>query len=262
MPIPYASLAFDIRAALDAEGSDYYRDDLDLVPAINDAQQYLMSIILPKFGSKKFSAESMRGLVKTRIFQPSIYSRIYVDSAIDTWGLISVYVNPVIAIPPAPFSTFIPQTVPTPDTSIMLPNYIYVSGGKSAQRLTSQEWTSNAGNPFLGGYVPRPNETPALNLNYGYLSHIDNESAINAAIPYEITIRPYITSTTPVAITFASLPTPLTGTGAGQNLDWNSQFNLLLKMAALKFLSIKQGDKTDLYDISEKDVDALVMLNP
>lgn len=260
MPIAYASLSGQIRAALDAEGSDYYRDDLDLVPAINDAQDFLLSLITPKLGNKKFNSESLKGLIKTRIFQPNIYSRIYVDKNIDTWGIVSVYVNPVVAIPPAA-STAWSATPPTsPDDSLMASNYIYVSGGQSARRLNSQEWAGNTGNPFEGGYVPQPTEVPALNLNYGYLTHLDNESTINPAQPYEITIRPFISSSTPVAITFAAYPTRLTGTGAGQSLDWNPMFQLLLKTASLHFISMKQGDKTNIYSVTEKDIDTIIML--
>ena len=263
--ITYAAIAKDVRASLDAEGSDYYRDDLDIVPALNKAQDYLMAIIMPKMGAKKFNEENFKGIIATRIFQPSIYSRIYIDQVISSWGIMSVMVNPVVAIPPATSSTFTPVAVPNADQSAMLANYIYVSGGASCRRLTSQEWASNQGNPLLDSYVPTAAElaqataegiTP--NLNYGYLSAIDNLSTIDAAMPYEITIRPYITSTTPVAVTYAKYPSRVDPVLLN-NLDWSPVFQQLLVQGTLKFIAEKIGDKTTIYEIQKQDIDTIIL---
>ena len=253
--IPYQNIAADCRASLDSEGSDYYLDVQDIIPAVNKAQDYLMSLILPKFGSKKFNEEVFKGIILTRIYQPSIYSRIILDQIIPTWGIISVVVNPVIAIPPAPSSVWTPSAVPSPAQSRLIPTYIYVSGGKSCRRLNSQEWNSNAGNPLLDGYVPV--EANPLNLEYAYLSHIDNLSAIINSVPYEITIRPSINSSTPVAITYAKYPTRINS--PTDNLDWSPVFQQLIVKATLKFIAEKQGDKTTIYTIQEQDIDTLIM---
>jgi len=255
--ISYANIKTDVLASLDAEGSDYYRDDMDIVPAVNKAQDLLMSLILPKFGSKKFNEEVFRGIIQTRIFQPSIYSRIYVDQVIPTWGIISIVVNPVVAIPPAPSSTWNILPVASADQSIVQPTYIFVSGGKSCRRLNSQEWNSNSGDPLLGGYVPK--EANPVNLSYAYLSSIDNLSGIDVAMPYEITIRPFITSSTPVAITYAKYPGRVTYP-ALNNLDWNPVFQQLIVKATLKYLAEKQGDNTTIYSIQEKDIDEIIIL--
>lgn len=254
--ITYAAIKSDIAASLDSEGNDAFIDQLDYVPAINKAQDYLMSIILPKLGSKKFNEEVLKGLIQTRIFQPSIYSRIYVDQVISTWGLISIMVNPVVAIPPAPSTPFTPVAVGSPDESAMLTNMIYVSGGSGCRRLNSQEWVSNQNNPLLDSYVP--SESNPVNLNYGYITHIDNLSTIDPVMPYEITIRPFINNITPVAITYAKYPTRVTFP-ALNNLDWNPIFQQLLVKASLKFMMEKVGDETTIYNITEKDIETIIM---
>lgn len=255
--IPYANIKTDVLASLDAEGSDYYRDDVDIVPALNKAQDYLMSIILPKLGSKKFNEEVFKGIIQTRIFQPSIYSRIFVDQVIPTWGIITVVINPIVAIPPAPSSTWNILPVVNADQSAAQPTYIYVSGGKAARRLNSQEWNSNAGNPLLDGYVAvEPNP---INVDYAYLSHVDNLSAIDVAMPYEISIRPFINKTTPVAITYAKYPARVTFP-ALNNLDWSPIFQQLLVKGTLKFIAEKQGDNTTIYSIEEKDIDTIISI--
>lgn len=257
--IPYVNISSDVLASLDAEGSQYYLDAVDIVPALNKAQDYLMSLILPKFGSKKFNEEVFRGIIQTRIFQPSIYSRIYVDQVIPTWSIISIVVNPVVAIPPSATSTWVIKAVPSADQSTVQTNYVMVSGGKSCRRLNSQEWNSNAGDPLLGGYVPK--EANPVNLSYAYLSSIDNLSTIDTSMPYEITIRPFITSSTPVAITYAKYPSRVVAAGGGYTaLDWNPVFQQLIVKATLKYIAEKQGDKTTIYSIQEKDIDEIIML--
>ena len=262
--IPYQNIANDCLASLDAEGSDYYTDRLDIIPALNKAQDYLMALILPKFGSKKFNEEVFKGIIITRIYQPSIYSRITLDQIIPTWGIISVVVNPVIAIPPAPSSAWVASSVPTAEQSRLIPTYVYVSGGKSCRRLNSQEWNSNAGNPLLDGYVAPPSEVAyalanniTMNVDYAYLSHIDNLSTINNAVPYEITIRPAITSSTPVAITLAKYPTRINA--PTDNLDWSPVFQKLLVDATLREIAVKQGDGSRVINITNEEIESIVL---
>ena len=258
--IPYATLKSAVLAELDAEGGDYYTDQLDIVPALNSAQDDLLQKIGVVIGSKKFSEESLRGIIQTRIYQPSIYSRINVDQLIASWGIISVMVNPVVAIPPAPSSAFTPLPVPNADQSAMLPNYIYVSGGKGCRRLNSQEWVSNPGNPLLDGYIPTPAEVAyaqangiTMNTGYAYLSHIDNLSTIDPAMPYEITIRPYLTSNTPVAITTVKYPARITYP-ALNNIDFSPVFLRALVKATLNQISIKTGDGTRVLAVTQQEI--------
>ena len=268
MSIPYANIASDCRASLDAEGNNVYDDLLDIIPALNKAQDYLTSLITPKLGNKKFNEEVFKGMLQTRIYQPSVYSRIYLDASIPTWGIIAVVVNPTVAIPPASSSTWNPVSVPNADQSIAAPGYVYVGGGKAARRLNSQEWLSNEKNPLLDGYVASASEIAyaaansiTINVGYSYLSHIDNLSAIDPAMPYEITIRPFITSTTPVAVTYCKYPTRITAiTGAGSILDWNPVFQMLLVKGTLKFMMEKIGDDTTIYNISEQDINTIVTI--
>lgn len=262
--IPYATIKSAILSELDAEGSDYYNDQLDIVPALNSAQDDLLQKIGVVIGSKKFSEESLRGIIQTRIYQPSIYSRINVDQIIASWGIISVMVNPVVAIPPALSTTWVPLPVPNPDQSTMASNFIYVSGGKGCRRLNSQEWVANTGNPMLDGYIPTAAEVAyaaanniTLNTGYSYLSHIDNLSTIDPAMPYEITIRPTINSSTPVAITTIKYPTRVTYP-ALNNVDFSPVFLRALVKSTLQQISIKQGDRTTLWSVSQQEVNEIM----
>ena len=55
--------------ALDAEGSDYYRDDLDYIPAINAAIQWLTSVVNLALGGDKLGEEFFRDIAFSGIFQ-------------------------------------------------------------------------------------------------------------------------------------------------------------------------------------------------
>ena len=68
MSIPYSAIKSAVLAKLDAEGSDYYNDQLDLIPALNLAQSELITALNSKLGAKKFSEEYYRGLIKNRIY--------------------------------------------------------------------------------------------------------------------------------------------------------------------------------------------------
>ena len=45
MPIDSQDIADAMRAALDAEGAEYYDDTLDIIPAINDSVRWLESVV-------------------------------------------------------------------------------------------------------------------------------------------------------------------------------------------------------------------------
>lgn len=98
MPIAAQTIIDRIRrVGLDAEGSDYYTDTEDLIPAINAAIKWLVSVINIGFASNKLSEETFRELVKVKIFQANDFSRIMIDPTIighDVWTILAVYPKP------------------------------------------------------------------------------------------------------------------------------------------------------------------------
>ena len=256
MPLPVQNIITDCNQALDSGGSTFWDVNLDFVPAINRGQDYILQLIQPRLGAKKFNEENLKGIIKNRIYQSDIYSRIYVDGANITWGLVSVVVNPQVAIPPGVASTYIPLPLAA-NRSGYNADYITVPGsGKSCRRLNSQEFNSNTGNPFEAGYVsPNPNNP---NVSYGYLSHVDFQSQYDATMPYGITISPAINPAIPVSITFINYPTRAVANGT---LDWNVVFQQFITKSTLKFLCEKIGDpRQELYKMQEQDITDLLSL--
>lgn len=100
MSILAQDVANRIRFALDAEGADHYDDDLDIIPAINASQEWLVSVINASLGRKKLGEEIFRDLIKTRVFQTSTYSRIALDPALlghEVWTILALYPKPTVA---------------------------------------------------------------------------------------------------------------------------------------------------------------------
>jgi len=256
--ITYNAIVSDILSILDAEGSSYYLPEIDIVPALNRGQDFILELISKVIGAKKFSEESLKGLIQNRIFQPSNYSRIYVDGgASETWGIISVLINPIVAIPPALTTTFVPTTVAN-NLSISQPTYVYISGGQTCKRLNSQEFLSNRGNPFEAGFVDPTNPTP-LNVTYGYLSHVDTQSQISGGSAFEISINPPITSSVPVSITFIKYPTRVTYP-ALNNVDFDPVFQRALVRATCYEMSLKQGDPSaaSLFKVTLEEIEQIM----
>ena len=95
MAITVQSLIDRMRqVGLDAEGSDYYDTDIDLIPALNASIEWLVQVLSSSIGAKKFVGEELRDLVMARVFQPSSFSRIHfntTDLGHDVWTILGIY---------------------------------------------------------------------------------------------------------------------------------------------------------------------------
>ena len=240
-------------AALDAEGSDRYRFDRDFRPAINYAIEYYVAIFNSTFGNKKLSEENLRELTRTRVFQTSKYSRIQFnpsDISEEIWSILIVAPEPILD------PQIDPIVNPTPENSLFIPGSqtTFVSSEYGASRLTFEEWNGNDKNIFMPGNTTFENQFK----EYAYKNFIHTkEGELASEIVDEIEIRPYLDNQL-VAVTYLVFPTLI-----DQDTDIimypKSMKNLLVNQA-LKFISKKQGDGTNLYTVEERDIATLVNL--
>lgn len=82
MPITGTEIKNQMASALDAEGSDHYKDSTDYIPAINSAIDDILTIVDLRLGNNKFTEEALRELSKVMVYETSIYSRINVADTI------------------------------------------------------------------------------------------------------------------------------------------------------------------------------------
>lgn len=248
--ITVQELRDQIRFALDAENSDHYRDDMDIIPSINAAVKWLTSVVNAAYGQDKIGEEFFRELSISGVFRTSDTSRVSLDVfPTEVWSILGVYANPTtrkIAGVPAPL---------TPDNtrSYFLNDKLHISSTDACKRLNIEEWATNYDNPFEAGYKG-DQICDTLKL-YAYLNPINYQGSSTSYLTQELEIRP----TSPndeVTIFWAKKPTQVTSLADEINFP-HSVFQLLFDKA-LNYISYKQGDQTNLYGVSGQDIQQLL----
>lgn len=233
--------------ALDAEGSDHYRDDLDIIPAINASTRWLTTLINTAYGQNKISEEFFRELSYSGVFRASDASRVSLNVfPSEVWTILAIYVKPTTES-----ISGIPTTA-TPDDkqSYFLPEKLHLSAELDCKRLTLEEWARNKKNPFEHGY---DGAEICDNLKlYAYLSPINYRLQ---TVMNEIEIRPNI-GNEEVTIFWAKKPDVVTS--MTDTIDFPSSTFQLLFDKALNYISYKQGDNTNLFAVSSADIQQLL----
>ena len=250
MPILASDLSKQIRFALDAEGADHYKDDEDIIPAINAAQRWLVSVINKHLSKEKFTEESFSELSHARVFQTSQNSRIQLDVfPHNVWSILAVY-----PLPETKNNGLQYQIVnPDPDESYLLIDLFHVSSEKSAKRLTVEEWATNRRNPFEAGY--EGDDICDDLKDYAYLDPIDyNYDGDELGRIQEIEIRPKL-DRKKVTVFYVQKPEAITQ--LTDNILFTDNMFQMLFNKALEYISYKQGDNTTLFTVTQKDISDL-----
>lgn len=254
MPIAVQTIIDRVtNTGLDAQGSDYYDDTLDYIPAINSAVDWLVSVIEFAKDRTKFPAELLRELNVVKVFQTSTYSRVKFDTSgtlPKVWSIENVYIE--LATDPAVPA---PTSLTNPEDSIFETAISMVDAEFSCKQLTSEEWITAKKNPFVQG-----NETLQAcgDLNsYAYKSYTDYTSSnyVIATFPSEIWIRPTLVNKL-IAVEYIKVPTP--ATVVGDNLQFPEALQQLIVDKTLNIMARKQGDETTIYAITERDINTLL----
>ena len=264
MPIPVQTIIDRVRqVGLDAEGSGHYDDDIDIIPAINAAQEWLVAIVNSAFGQKKMGEEVFQDLTRGRVFQTSKFSRIFFNKGElghDVWTILGVYPKPEILRTEMGSKTVVAGTTapiyitPYPETSLYRTDLAHHKGIHSAKRLTVEEWAKNINNPFKAGNDIIDADCDLV--SYAYLNHTDYSAA---TAPYvftkEIEVRPALDKEL-CTIFYASKPAPITA--VTDNIEFPEFFSNWIHTKCLNYISIKQGDGTTLYNVTQNDINALL----
>jgi hypothetical protein len=250
MPIASQDIADQMRFALDAEGSDHYSDTLDIIPAINASVRWVVGVINVALGEKKISEESLSDVSIARVMQTSKDSRIEIESIPDdVWTILAIYPLPETDVTGNP-------AVLQPDekVSVHRDDLYHISSNFDAGRLTIEEWNKNKNNPFAAGNVVVDSECPDI-IDYGYLNPIKYFKDGQATSAKDIEIRPYINKGL-ATVVYAKSPTNINNLTDDIELP-ESVFQVVFNKA-LQYIAYKQGDGTNLDDITTKDVQMLI----
>lgn len=248
MPITAQALTDSMASALDAEGNDYYRFDRDYSFAINYAIHWIVDAVVRKLGSNRFSEEALREITKVYMYQTSTFSRVNVvlpgsPPTENVWTIVGVYPLPVTD----PLNATI-TPVGTAYDSLLRTDVSYIKSDYNCTRLTADEWNDNRHNPFAPGF-----ELETRNIKtFAYKQLTDYTSSVyNLDVPREIEIRPAIPSSF-CALEVVKFPTEVTD--IGDSVEFPVTLENVLVNLGLLWIARKQGDQTNIYGISEKDI--------
>lgn len=242
--ITVANIISRIESALDAEDFDHYEFDKDYKQAINYAQDFITQLYSRVMGDKKYSEENLRDLAYIRVWITSDYSRINFNTSDiggDLWSIIGVYpMAEVQGITSFPIGYTYEYSLFT--------TYRYVGSSFSAKRITAEQLNINKNNPFSQG-----NELISGDLqSYNYLS-LYNYSSNKT----EIEINPKIARAN-VGVAYLLQPTEITL--VTDSVKFPQTMMPLIVDLSLKFISWKQGDRTNLNSVTESDIQRFIQL--
>ena len=241
--ISYATIESKLISALDAEGSQRYNFADDYRPAVNYAIDFAVSVFNSVFSQNKKSEEILAELSRVRIWRASQYSRFAFDSTIvgdQLWSILAVIPNP---------TTTGASTGAVTDEGQYEPLMSFLSGGYPCKRLTPEQWIEKDRNPFMPG---NPYNTCDETIQYGYVAFADyvgGYQLVNNA--FEIEVSPNVANQF-VAVRY--LRKPVSVSIITDNIDFPEVMTNFITEQALKFISFKQNDNTNLYSVTSKDI--------
>lgn len=131
----------DVKSFLDDDSSGRYDATLDLVPAINKAILYLITLFNTAFDAKKITPESLRELVYTKILPVTgtTTKKVDVTNITDNlWSILGVDPDPVV-------------TTITPTPPAVAYDILNETRNRFAKRMTLEEWNDALADPFSAG---------------------------------------------------------------------------------------------------------------
>lgn len=240
------------KAGLDAGvDSDYYNDTEDLIPAINLAIRWLVSVIDVARAKDKRTDESLKFLEVAQVYQLNASSRVSITDTI--WTIDSLMVCPVTRYNG---STPIVQT--NPNISVYRSDLNHTSSLYQASRQTIQEWNVGVDSPFQPGniitHVPVGFDgTKTYNIAFGFL---DNYSYNNVHPTYiDIEVRPYVPNK---LVTLFVVLNPTDIVAPSDFIQFPESLYTLLYSKSLQIVSYNQGDMTSLNMVTTADINALI----
>ena len=252
--IEYQYIREAIAAELDAEGSEHYTDAQDYIPAINKAMEWICAAIGARYGEARFSEKALVYLLRNGIWQTNKYGRFKLDDSTNpnyrtpnpVWDIFSIICEPRI--------------VPAGAGPIVLPDYesryrfnlSYAGGGKPCKRLSGEQVTEGEFNTFAAGSKTLQN-TAFRSYSYSVVGTIDGrqppQGAYDAA-HWEVQLGPEaLTANALVAVTYCLAPEHVDNTSV--TLPFPEAVADLLIAKAGSYISIKQGDGTSQFGVSE-----------
>jgi len=247
MAITASTVFTAVQSLLDDDGSGRYTETYDLVPAINLAIQYLVTVFTAAFDSKRLQQEQLGELLKVLVFTPTFvgtapnYTAARVNltdhgtyTRDNIWTIFGIEPN-------TEHATGTPQD--------------YVGGtGKWATKITLLEWNDSIDDPFAPGTLI---SIPSEFQKFSYIGPV----VLDGDADDYILIRPggaFNTTNPKVAVWVLMNPTAITsGTSV---VEFPMSLENLLIQKTLQYISMQHGAQAPLGAVTEKEIATLINL--
>jgi len=247
--IPVQSVVTTIQSRLQDELGIRYSFEEDIREAINSATDWMVMVFNAAMGRKKISGEVLRELVVARVWQASPFNRISFDEVAmghKLWTILNVMPDPVVAGDASP--------QPPMNISRVRLDLRFVSSPHSASRKSFEQWNNATGNPFMAG-------GPVINIDlvdYAY-QEACNYDTLGLPTGAEIEVSPPVPGASRlVAVRYLRRPRRVEL--ITDMIELPAQIQEVLIAKASSIVSIKEGDGTTLYSVSEKDISTLIQV--
>jgi hypothetical protein len=276
--INVAELWKAILAQLGAEGTRRYIPRRDGIYAINGAQRTAEALITPLLAERKGSEESLSELQETRIFQTNTFGGLSLDSiwssqntqiTYQIWSVMALYYRPLISQPFTPGVPDTPSPLLPPSKTYIRNDLVYQPGGVDelpVKRMTMEQVAVANRNKFMAG-----NErTAATRPSIGYYiqgNRSDNDNALYGGREVVFTPRSLFVPTPRfVAMSYLRSAPVLALTDLDVNGNFPATLNIpypaslfnVIRDLALNEISVKQGDGTNLYQVTSQQIGNLL----
>ncbi|HRA18044.1 MAG TPA: hypothetical protein PLZ24_12955 [Flavobacteriales bacterium] len=263
--IPFSKVDEQMLSRLDAVGTDHYDLTLTRIPAVNGAQYMVQSALSSLIEGKKFSGEGLRDLNSSAIFQTSQFGQIDVDQILGTAapGNIPHKVWTILGVYPKFISTPTVQVITDPVAErSQFRNARFIRPLKSSHHLTQENIAEASTDPFAPGSPLNTN--PDLQ-EYGYT--FGTRAVVGGGMPpvTTMTVVGGPAGRQMIAVSYLRVPKTVPNMTdetdpayAGTQLEWPSSMEELIISAALRIISIKQGDGTTLSGLSAGEMNMLI----
>ena len=226
--------------------TDYYDDQIDLIPAIDKAVNSIVTTLNALKGDNKAVGEALRKLSYVYVYRTNKYSRIKIEDNI--LGIDAVYPLPV-----SDDNGTSPTATPNDFLSYKLTEKVFVKTNYSALRKTAEYTQQNRANPFSAGYDADccdKIDGSDCNVIYAYVDAYDYNNQNSADGPF-IEVIPSI-PLKHCAVAYVVNHPKITATGDTILLpDSLADF---LHEKALQCVSYSEGDQTTLFQVTELDI--------
>lgn len=245
--IPAQRIVDRMNAALDAEDSDRYIFEKDHRPAINDAVTWMTTLFSSALEARKISSENLRELIRIRVWQSSIHGRVRMNPSEmghEPFFVIGVYPDASVT-PDKPWSHPLDK-----NKSKLRGDLTFLKSDYSAGSLSYEQWMQNRKNIFKKGNETLEGEWQT----YAYLNY-GNYGSTSYDQGKEIDIRP---APWEKFVGIAYIKRPALIENISDDIELPEAVENMVYQRALNFVSFKQGDQTNLYSVTQNDIQQLV----